>query len=64
LLLLAIFVPPLTRASTARELCLAGAGAGTTVSWSMSAFPLPHWQCAIHNGSSEQVTDLGWWPSK
>ena len=59
--LAAVYLPPLTRASTAADLCLAQAPTETAVvSWSLAPLPFPHWQCTV-DGSSE-VIDLGWWP--
>lgn len=58
--LAAIFLPPLTRQSTAASLCIALAPDDTsTVRWSLNPLLLPHWQCALDDGS---VIDLGWWP--
>lgn len=58
--LAAVYLPPLTRQSTAADLCTAQAGDETsTVRWSLNPLPLPHWQCELDDGT---VIDLGWWP--
>lgn len=54
-----LYLPPLTRGSTAADLCVAAAGdESNAVRWSLAPLPLPHWECAIDG----TVIDLGWWP--